>query len=73
MSDITVILPTPENTNELTHALLHVYNEVLNDRMPLAKAQVLVNTANSICRLQRNHILHELTMSKNRINFLENK
>jgi len=69
---ITVIPPTPENTNELIKALLYVYNEVLNDRMPLVKAQVLVNTANSVCRLQRNHIIHELTISKNKIKLLEN-
>jgi hypothetical protein len=72
MSNTIIIPPTSENTNELITALLYVYNEVLNDRMPLLKAQVLVNTANSVCRLQRNHIIHELTMSKNKIKLLEN-
>ena len=73
MSNTTIVIPpSPENTNELINALLYVYNEVLNDRMPLLKAQVLVNTANSVCRLQRNHIIHELTVSKNKIKLLEN-
>lgn len=71
MSDTTIITVTPENTNELTSALMHVYNEVLNDRMPLIKAQVLVNIANSASRLQRNHILHQLTIATNKIKMLE--
>lgn len=72
MSEVTIIT-TPKNTDELIKALLYVYDEVLHDRMPLVKAQVLVNTANSVCRLQRNHIIHELTMSKNKINLLNNE
>ena len=72
MPDTTIITEAPKNTDELIAALMLVYDNVLKDRMPLAKAQVLVNTANAVCRLQRNHIIHELTISKNKIKLLEN-